>query len=150
MSEDPISMIDITSKPVSFRTAEAVGAIVLKPSTVEAIRARSTKKGDVLTVSEVAGIQAAKKTSELIPLCHQIPLSSVQLTFEIQRDHIQAKCTVAATYSTGVEMEALVGVTTALLSIWDMVKYLEKDSSGQYPTAHIEGIRITKKVKEPQ
>ncbi|MHA1740532.1 MAG: cyclic pyranopterin monophosphate synthase MoaC [Candidatus Thorarchaeota archaeon] len=144
---DPVRMVDISEKTVSFRTAVAEGEIVLQPSTVEAIRTQSTKKGDVLTVSEIAGIQAAKKTDEIIPLCHQIPLTSVNISFAFTEDRIHGTCTVKTTYSTGVEMEALVGVTTALLSIWDMVKYLEKDEGGQYPVARLENIRVVLKEK---
>lgn len=146
--KEPVRMVDISSKPTSVRIAEAVGEIVLQPATVEMVRLGTTKKGDVLSVSETAGIIAAKKTGELIPLCHQIPLSSVGIIFEFRPDRIQAVCRVTATYATGVEMEALIGVTTALLSIWDMVKYLEKDSEGQYPIARLEGIRVTLKQKE--
>ena len=149
MSEDPIKMVDVASKPVSRRKAEAVGEVILDPSTIATIHAGKTKKGDVLVVGEIAGIQAAKKTADIIPLCHQIPLSSVQIAYDFLADRIRATCEVTANYTTGVEMEALVGVTTALLSIWDMVKYLEKDSEGQYPVARLEGIRVTKKVKEP-
>ncbi|MFX0045695.1 MAG: cyclic pyranopterin monophosphate synthase MoaC [Candidatus Hermodarchaeota archaeon] len=150
MSErkEPVRMADISDKPISVRVAEAVGEIVLQPTTVEAVRLGTTRKGDVLSVSEAAGIMAAKKTDELIPLCHQVPLSSVGITFEFKPDRISAVCRVTATYTTGVEMESLVGVTTALLSIWDMVKYLEKGSEGQYPTARLEGIRVTLKQKE--
>ena len=148
MSEDPIKMVDVGSKPVSYRKAEAIGEIILDASTVDQIRAGTTKKGNVLVVSEIAGIQAAKKTADIIPLCHQIPLSSVRIVFDFLENKIHAKCEVTTNYTTGVEMEALVGVTTALLSIWDMVKYLEKDSEGQYPVARLEGIRVTKKVKE--
>ncbi len=150
MSEkkEPVRMVDISGKPASVRIAEAVGEIVLQPTTVKAIRLGTTKKGDVISVSETAGIMAAKKTDELIPLCHQIPLSSVGIVFEFRPDRIIAVCRVTATYATGVEMEALIGVTTALLSIWDMVKYLEKDSEGQYPTARLEGICVTFKHKD--
>ncbi|MFX1264484.1 MAG: cyclic pyranopterin monophosphate synthase MoaC [Promethearchaeota archaeon] len=150
MSErkEPVRMADISDKPISVRVAEAVGEIVLQPTTVEAVRLGTTRKGDVLSVSEAAGIMAAKKTDELIPLCHQVPLSSVGITFEFKPDRISAVCRVTATYTTGVEMESLVGVTMALLSIWDMVKYLEKGSEGQYPTARLEGIRVTLKQKE--
>ncbi|MHA2380498.1 MAG: cyclic pyranopterin monophosphate synthase MoaC, partial [Candidatus Thorarchaeota archaeon] len=143
--KEPVRMVDISDKPDSVRTAEAVGEIVLQPTTVEAVRLGTTKKGDVLSVSETAGILAAKKTDELIPLCHQIPLSSVGIRFEFKPDRILAVCRATATYATGVEMESLIGVTTALLSIWDMVKYLEKDSEGQYPTARLEGIRVSLK-----
>jgi len=144
---DPVRMVDISEKAITLRTAVAEGDIVLQPSTVEAIKTQSTKKGDVLTVSEIAGIQAAKKTSEIIPLCHQIPLTSVNISFAFDEDRIRGVCTVKTTYSTGVEMEALVGVTTALLSVWDMVKYLEKDKRGQYPVARFENIRVVLKEK---
>ncbi|MFW9849486.1 MAG: cyclic pyranopterin monophosphate synthase MoaC [Candidatus Thorarchaeota archaeon] len=148
MSEDPIRMVDVTSKPISSRKAEAIGEVILQPSTIKMIRDGTTKKGNVLAVSEIAGIQAAKKTADIIPLCHQIPLSSVQIIYKFQEDRVLATCEVSANYTTGVEMEALVGVTAALLSIWDMVKYLEKDSDGQYQVARLEGIRVTRKVKE--
>ncbi|UCE09011.1 MAG: cyclic pyranopterin monophosphate synthase MoaC [Candidatus Thorarchaeota archaeon] len=142
-----VSMVDISQKELSLRTAIAEGFAILAPETVEAIRLQKTKKGDVLSVSETAGILAAKKTWDLIPLCHQIPLSSVGVSFEFLEDRVKAVCEVTATYSTGVEMEALVGVTTALLSVWDMVKYLEKDEDGQYPTSRLEGIQVTEKRK---
>ncbi|MFW9846105.1 MAG: cyclic pyranopterin monophosphate synthase MoaC [Candidatus Thorarchaeota archaeon] len=142
-----VKMVDISSKSQVFRKAVAVGDLVLKSNTLEAVRLGTTKKGNVLSVSEIAGIMAAKKTSDIIPLCHQIPLSSVNVFFEFHEDRIRSTCEVVATYSTGVEMEALIGVTTALLSIWDMTKYLEKDSEGQYPTARLEGVRVIKKEK---
>ncbi|MHA1960888.1 MAG: cyclic pyranopterin monophosphate synthase MoaC [Candidatus Thorarchaeota archaeon] len=140
-------MVDISQKGPSLRTAIAEGFAILSPETVEAIRLRRTKKGNVISVSETAGILAAKKTWDIIPLCHQIPLSSIDVSFEFLEDRIKATCEVSATYSTGVEMEALVGVTTALLSVWDMVKYLEKNEDGQYPTSRLEGIRVIEKRK---
>ncbi len=145
--EDPVRMVDVTDKVQSYREAEARGRIVLQADTVTAMREGRTKKGDVLTVAEIAGLQAAKRTAELIPLCHQIPLTSVQLAFEFGDKYVEARCTVRARYTTGVEMEALTGVTVALLSIWDMVKYLEKDENGQYPTARLEDIRVVRKEK---
>ena len=145
--DSDVSMVDISPKEFNLRIARAVGDVVLKSDTVEAVRLGQTKKGNVLAVSKTAGILAAKKTWDIIPLCHQIPLSSVSVMFETLSDRIRASCEVSATYSTGVEMEALVGVTAALLSVWDMVKYLEKDERGQYPTAQLEGIRVTEKRK---
>ncbi len=142
-----VRMVDISEKPPSLRKSIAEGEIVLQSSTIDAVRTNKTKKGNVLSVSKIAAIMAAKKTSEIIPLCHQIPLSSVGVSFEFLEDRIRCTCEVAATYSTGVEMESLVGVTTGLLSIWDMTKYLEKDSEGQYPVARLEGVRVTKKEK---
>lgn len=146
--EDSVKMVDVSEKKSVQRYAEAVGDIILQPETISKIRSGTTKKGNVLAVSETAGILAAKKTSEIIPLCHQIPLTSVKIGFEFSENRIHATCGVSAKYVTGVEMEALVGVTTTLLSIWDMVKYLEKDSKGQYPNASLENIRVTMKRKD--
>ncbi|MFW9870839.1 MAG: cyclic pyranopterin monophosphate synthase MoaC [Candidatus Thorarchaeota archaeon] len=142
-----IRMVDVSGKNMVKRYAEAVGNIVLQPETITRIRDGTTKKGNVLAVAETAGILAAKHTSDSIPLCHQIPLTSVEIGFEFAKTGIQATCRVSAIYLTGVEMEALTGVTIALLSIWDMVKYLEKDSEGQYPHARLENIRVTMKRK---
>jgi len=142
-----VRMVDISEKQPSLRKSSAEGEIILHSETIDAIRIGSTKKGNVLSVSKIAAIMAAKKTSEIIPLCHQIPLSSVSVSFEFLEDRIRCICEVAATYSTGVEMEALVGVTTGLLSIWDMTKYLEKDSEGQYPLARLEGVHVIRKEK---
>ncbi len=109
---------------------------------------RDSKKGDPFPVAEVAGILAAKRVSELIPLCHPIPLTKVDVSFRIGEDHVEARCRVVADYKTGVEMEALTGVTVALLTLWDMVKYLEKDEEGQYPTTRITEVRVVEKRKE--
>jgi cyclic pyranopterin phosphate synthase len=146
--EQPVRMVDVSEKEVVHRYAEAVGDIILQQGTIDKIRTGSTKKGNVFAVSETAGILAAKRTSEIIPLCHQVPLTSVQIGFEFDEGRIHATCGVSAKYVTGVEMEALVGVTTALLSIWDMVKYLEKNAEGQYPNASLQNIRVTIKRKD--
>ncbi|MHA2080721.1 MAG: cyclic pyranopterin monophosphate synthase MoaC [Candidatus Thorarchaeota archaeon] len=146
--EHSVRMVDVSGKEAVKRYAEPIGDIVLQPETINRIRAGSTKKGNVLAVSETAGILAAKRTSEIIPLCHQVPLTSVELGFKFTETGIRVTCGVSAIYVTGVEMEALVGVTTALLSIWDMVKYLEKDSEGQYPNASLENIKVTVKRKD--
>ena len=144
---DPVKMIDVSDKDVVHREAEAVGRIKLKESTITAIKEGKIKKGDPLTIAEIASIQAVKMTPDLIPLCHPIPITSVSTEYEIFEEEIEARCRVVADYKTGVEMEALMGVTVALLNIWDMVKYLEKDEAGQYPTAIINGIRVTEKRK---
>ena len=102
----------------------------------------------VVDVAEVASIQAVKKTPDLIPLCHPIPITSVSTEYEVGEEEIEARCRVVADYKTGVEMEALTGVTIALLNIWDMVKYLEKDEAGQYPETCINDIRVVLKQKE--
>jgi len=146
--ENIVKMADVSGKKIVHRFAEARGEVLLRPETIAEIQRGTTKKGNVIAVSEIAGIMAAKRTSEIIPLCHQVPLSSVQISFEFDDDRIHSCCKVEATYVTGVEMEALVGVTTALLSVWDMVKYLEKDENGQYPTARMENIRVTIKKKD--
>ena len=135
MSKDPIKMIDVSDKKVVARKAVAAGVIKLKASTVEAIKNGKIKKGDPLTVGEIAAILAVKKTPELIPLCHNIPIGKAHVEYTLGVDTIEARCTVTTNARTGVEMEALAGVTTALLNIWDMTKYLEKDKDGQYPNA---------------
>ncbi len=120
---------------------------MLKKETIEAIREGKVKKGDPLAVAEIACIQAVKRTPDLIPMCHQIPLSSVDAAFTLGDDYVEVRCRVSATYKTGVEMEALTGVSVALLNIWDMVKYMEKDEAGQYPTTVITDIRVIEKRK---
>ncbi len=140
-------MVDIAEKESVPRTAEAVGRISLRGETVEAIRAGRVKKGDPLAVAEVACIQAVKRTPDLIPMCHQIPISSVDASFTLGAGCVEARCRVSAVYKTGVELEALTGVSVALLNIWDMVKYLEKDEAGQYPETAIMDIRVVEKRK---
>ena len=144
---DPLRMVDISDKEVVHREAEAVGTISLREETIAAIRDGKVRKGDPLQAAELACILAVKKTPEIVPLCHPIPITLVEADFELGKDTIQARCRVAADYKTGVEMEALVGVTTALLNIWDMVKYLEKDAESQYPSTVITGVRVTEKRK---
>ena len=141
-------MVDVSGKLMQRRKAIAEGRLKLKASTVKEIRSGSVKKGDVLTVSQIAGIQAAKGTSDIISLCHQIPLSSVEVQFKLIKDTVIARTTVITNNVTGVEMEALVGTTVALLSVWDMVKYLEKDKEGQYPVATMFGVKVMEKSKE--
>ncbi len=142
-------MVDIGEKEVVFREATAKGRILLTPRTLKTLRSGRVEKGDVLTVSKVAGLQAAKLTSQLLPLCHQIPLNSVSLELTIGRDSVEAASKVKTFHRTGVEMEALVAVTAALLNVWDMVKRLEKDARGQYPTTRITDIRVIQKTKRP-
>jgi cyclic pyranopterin phosphate synthase len=144
-----MGMIDITGKSVVLREALASGRITLSPETVRKIRNNQIKKGDPLLVAEVAAMKAAKETYLLIPHCHQIPLNTVELNFSIGEDFVEAACLVKAEAMTGVEMEALVGASIALTTIWDMVKYIEKDEDGQYPSTRISDIRVVKKVKKP-
>jgi cyclic pyranopterin phosphate synthase len=143
-----MGMVDVTDKDVVRRRAEAAGIILLAPQTMAEIKAGRIKKGDPFLVAEVAAMNAAKQTHLLIPHCHQIPLDAVAVDFDVSEDRVKVKCRVRAQARTGVEMEALIGVTTALNTIWDMVKYLEKDDKGQYPTTRIVEIRVLSKVKQ--
>lgn len=140
-------MIDIQDKSSTDREAVSEGFLLLGEKTLEAIRAGRTKKGDPLKTSEVAAIQAVKNTPSLIPFCHPIPLTNVAVELEVLDDRVRCECQVKAHYKTGVEMESLVGVSVALLTFWDMVKYLEKDEAGQYPHTRIEDVRVVSKVK---
>ena len=142
-----MGMIDVGEKPIVLREAEAEGTIHLSGETIQAIRSGKIRKGDPRPVAEVAGIQAAKQTSGLIPHCHQVPLDTVDIGFTVLDRSVKASCRVKARARTGVEMEALVGVTMALNTIWDMVKYLEKDEKGQYPGTHMGDIRVVRKRK---
>jgi len=142
-----MGMVDVGEKEIIKRYAEAKGKIVLKPDTLRKIREGKIEKGDPFAVAEIAGINAAKQTHLLIPFCHQIPLDHVDIRFSIKEDGVEAICSVSAEAKTGVEMEALVGVSIALNTIWDMVKYLEKDETGQYPYTRIERIYVVLKRK---
>lgn len=143
-----MGMIDVGEKPVIKRQAEASGKIFLFPTTIDEIKSGRIKKGDPLLVAEVAAMSAAKQTHLLIPHCHQISLDTVNVTFEVSKESIEVRCFVSAQARTGVEMEALVGVSMALNTLWDMVKYLEKDHQGQYPSTRISDIRVLRKEKD--
>ena len=144
---NPLRMVDISDKEIVHRVAEASGRIWLKEVSMDAIRKGAAQKGDPLAVAEVACVLAAKGTPRIVPLCHPVPLTSVDTEFIVGAGFVEAKCRVSANYRTGVEMEALTGVSAALLTIWDMVKYLEKDERGQYPDTAITDIRILEKRK---
>ena len=140
-------MVDITEKQPVFRRATATGSIRLQEATVEAIKRGLVKKGDVLTTARLAAILAVKDTPRLIPMCHTIPITGLEVNFEIEERRVKATVTVTSEGKTGVEMEALTGVAAALLNVWDMVKYLEKDGTGNYPETEIETIRVIEKRK---
>lgn len=142
-----VRMVDIGSKPSVSRVARASGFIRLKPETLRRIKTGKVPKGDVLVVAQTAAILAVKRTSEFIPLTHQIIITGTDVIFKLEKKGIRVEVEVKSTGQTGVEMEALVGVASALLTIWDMVKSLEKDAAGQYPMTSIEDIRVLKKVK---
>lgn len=135
-------MVDVSGKPDSDRKAVAVGEITLSPTTVELINANGIAKGNVLATARIAGIQAAKKTAELIPLCHTLPLSSVDLDIVTEKDRAVVTCRARTVAKTGVEMEALTGVTVALLTIYDMCKAVDKEME-------ISGVRLLEKTKRP-
>ncbi len=140
-------MVDVGGKPSVPRMAVASGFIQLKPDTLKKIRAREVPKGDVLAVAQTAAILAVKRTPEIIPLTHQIQITSTSVNLKVQKNGVEVSVEVRSTGQTGVEMEALVGVSSALLTIWDMVKGMEKDAGGQYPTTAIKDIKVTRKVK---
>ncbi len=133
-------MVDVGGKPETKRTAIAKGCVVMKVKTVELIQQGLMKKGDVLTVAQIAGIQAAKKTAELIPLCHPLFLNQIELKLTIDEalPGVQIKATASVNGKTGVEMEALTAVSVAALTVYDMIKAVEK-------TARIENIRLVEK-----
>ena len=142
-------MIDISEKDIIPRIAKASGRIKLKRETIKKIRDNSVKKGDVLTIAKIAAINAVKKVPDLIPFCHPIPLTNIEVDFNIENDTIiSVSCTVKSVARTGVEMEALTGVNIALLNIWDVVKMYEKDEKGQYPSTIIYDIKVDEKIKK--
>lgn len=120
-------MVDVGDKPVTSRVARAAAKVLMAPSTLELVRTGGTRKGDVLAVAQVAGIMAAKRTSELIPMCHQVPLSGVDICFRFEDDAIAIESEARCKGETGVEMEALVAVDVAALTIYDMCKSHQRD-----------------------
>jgi len=139
--------VDISNKPVALRRALAEGTIALKPETINAIKQGSIEKGNVLNTATVAAVLATKQTSQIIPLCHPIPLTSIQVNYSLGDSTIKAIVEVKSEGQTGVEMEAITGVSVALLTIWDMVKSVEKDETGNYPVTKIQDIRVLEKIK---
>jgi cyclic pyranopterin phosphate synthase len=134
-------MVNVGAKPVQRRRAVATGKLFCQPATIRALKRNALPKGDVLTVAQIAGIQAAKRTSELIPLCHPLSLNHVEVSFKVRRSEIEIVCTAETSAQTGVEMEALTGVSVAALTLYDMCKAVDK-------TMRIENIRVVKKIKE--
>ncbi len=141
------AIVDIGDKPSVNRVAIATGLLKLKPTTIKAIKEGNIPKGDVLEASTIAAIQAVKSTPNLIPHCHPIPLESCNVEWGWDDSSLRCTVVVGAHYKTGVEMEALTGVSVGLLCVFDMVKFMEKDSEGQYPTAIIHNVEVLQKVK---
>ena len=146
-AEGDARMVDVGDKPDVARRAVARGEIHLRPSTLEAIRADTVEKGDVLAVARVGAIQAVKRTWESVPMCHQIPITNVDVAFSVADDRVEIEVAVETTGKTGCEMEALEGVTTGLAVVWDMVKAAEKGVDGGYPDTLIEGVEVVEKTK---
>ena len=140
-------MVDIGDKPDTARRAVARGEIRLQPSTVAAIRDDEVGKGDVLAVARVGAIRAVKHTWETVPMCHQIPVTNVDVEFSVADDRVGLEVAVETTGKTGCEMEALEGVTTGLDVVWDMVKAAEKSADGGYPATEISDVRVVAKEK---
>ena len=147
--EGDAQMVDVGDKPDTARRAVAAGEIRLRPSTIEAIRGDDVGKGDVLAVARVGAIQAVKHTWETVPMCHQIPITDVDVAFEFGEKCVELEVAVETTGKTGCEMEALEGVTTGLNVVWDMVKAAEKDDDGGYPATRIGGVEVREKTKRP-
>jgi len=144
-----MAMIDVSEKAQVLREATASGTIHLKPETIKRIQEGKTAKGDPLYTAKIAAILAAKKTSDLVPLCHPLPLTNVAVYPKVlNEDTIEVLVTVKTCAQTGVEMEALTAVSLALLTIWDMTKQYEKDLNGQYSSTAIQNIHVMRKYKQ--
>ncbi len=143
-----VRMVEVGDKPTSRRTALARGRIYLKESTISLVENEEIDKGNVLTTAQIAAINAVKNTHHLIPLCHSLRITGVDVDFQVERDYIMVIVSVRSSGKTGVEMEALTGVSVGLLTILDMVKSVEKDENGQYPLTNISMIEVVKKEKE--
>jgi cyclic pyranopterin monophosphate synthase len=133
------AMVDVSAKPMTERTATARSRVTMRPETAAMIRAGTAKKGDVLGVARIAGIMAAKRTAELIPLCHPLPISAVTLELEAGEDAVEITATVRTTGQTGVEMEALTAASVAALTVYDMCKSVDRGM-------RIEAVRLVHKA----
>src|SRR5437660_9937893 len=140
-SDGGVQMVDVSAKPLSNRTAVACGKIRLQRETLDLIAKDQIAKGNVFATARIAGIQAAKQTAQLIPLCHTLPLGEVKIEIVTSNGGAQVKCTARTIAQTGVEMEAVVGVTVALLTIYDMCKAVDKQMA-------ISDVRLLQKAKK--
>ena len=145
-----MTMVDVSSKHEILREATSTGTIRLKAETIKLIKQGKTEKGEPLNTAKIAAILAAKKTSDLIPLCHPLPIANVKVETKVMdAQTVKVTVTVKTKAQTGVEMEALTATSIGLLTIWDMVKQYEKDPKGQYPSTAIEDLHVIEKIKEP-
>ncbi|MFX1337698.1 MAG: cyclic pyranopterin monophosphate synthase MoaC [Promethearchaeota archaeon] len=141
-------MIDISEKDRIKRVAKASGKIILRNDTINRIKNNEIQKGDIFTIARMSAINAIKKVPDLIPFCHPIPINHIDIEFKYEdKNTLKIICTVKSYAQTGVEMEALTGVSAALLNIWDVVKMYEKDEMGQYPYTFITDIKVEEKIK---
>ena len=147
MKKEIQGIVEIGSKPVVERKASATGLLNLKLETKQAIENKVVKKGDVIEASTIAAIQAVKETPRIIPHCHPIPLEGCKVEWEWEGTSLRCTVHVSAHYKTGIEMEALTGVSAGLLCVLDMIKSYEKDNEGQYPDASLTDLRIVEKRK---
>jgi len=136
-----VRMVNVGHKPIQHRRAVAEGRLVCAPATIRALKKNALPKGDVLTVAQIAGIQGAKRTAQLIPLCHPLALNHVEIKFHIRTASVEIVCAAETSSQTGVELEALTGVSVAALTLYDMCKAVDKGM-------RIEGIRVMEKIKE--
>lgn len=135
-----VRMVDVGQKPITHRSATAAGHVLMQPDTLRLIQSGTAAKGNVLETARLAGIMAAKKTPELIPLCHSVPLTQVRIDFRFVPDNrLEVSCTVSAEARTGVEMEALTAVSAACLTVYDMCKSADRGME-------IDGIRLLRKT----
>ena len=147
MSKEIQGIVEIGNKPIVERKATATGLLNLQEGTKKAIVEKMVKKGDVLEASTIAAIQAVKDTPRIIPHCHPIPLEGCKVDWTWEETSLRCTVHVSAHYKTGIEMEALTGVSAGLLCVLDMIKSFEKDEHGQYPHASMSDIRVLEKIK---
>ncbi len=134
-------MVDVGGKAVVFLRATATGKLLCRASTIRLLKEKALPKGDVLGVARIAGIQAVKRTSDLIPLCHPLPIHVIEIDFQVRASAIEITCSVQTEAKTGVEMEALTGVSVAALTLYDMCKAVDKKM-------RISEIRVLEKIKK--
>ena len=147
LTEKGVHMVEVGEKTPLKRNAIATGKIKLQRKTIDMIENEKIKKGNVLTTAQIAAIQGVKNTSAMIPLCHPLNITGIEVDFEVKDNEIICTVSVNSQGQTGVEMEAITGVSIGLLTIWDMVKAVEKDKEGQYPDTTITDILVVKKEK---
>jgi cyclic pyranopterin phosphate synthase len=148
LTNDGVHMVEVGNKPAIKRSATASGKIILNKETIDLVEKQTIRKGNVLTTAQIAAISAVKNTANIIPLCHPLSITGINVDFKVINTSIEVKVQVNSDGKTGVEMEAITGASVALLTIWDMVKSVEKDDDGQYPTTRIEEIKVIEKIKD--